>query len=62
MEGDIRSEHTDLAVCDLARAARVLSRHATRRFALLQKPGLIDHQNRIVIRKVLDHILPHEVT
>ena len=53
---DIGREHTHLAVGDLARRTRVLPVHAARSLALLQKSGLINHQNRIIIGQGLDQI------
>ena len=57
----VAGEHPDLAVRNLARRARVLPRHSARCLALLEKAGFIDHQNRILVRKVLDDIVAHDV-
>lgn len=58
---NVGGEDADLAVCDLARRTGVLPRHAARRLALLEKTGLVDHQDRIVIRQMLDDIVAHHV-
>jgi DNA-binding winged helix-turn-helix (wHTH) protein len=55
-------EHSDLAIGDLAREADVLTADATGRAALPEETNLIDDQNRIIIRQVLDEIVPHDVT
>ena len=61
MARHIGGEDADLAVGDLARRASVLPANATRRLALLQETGLINHQNSIVIRKGFNDILTHNV-
>src|SRR5271170_3680319 len=61
MPRNVGREDPDLAVRDLARRTRVLSRHATRRLALLEKAGLVDHEHRIVIGQMLDDIVTHDV-
>ena len=48
MPGNITGKDADLAVRDLARRTRILPRNAARGFALLEKSGFIDDQNRIV--------------
>src|SRR5450631_1987951 len=58
---NVGSEDADLAVRDLARGTRVLPRHSARRLALLQKAGLVDHEDRFVIRQMLDYIIPHDI-
>src|SRR6195256_855700 len=57
----VGSKDADLAVRDLARGTRVLPCHAARRLALLQKAGLVDHEDRFVIRQMLDYIIPHDI-
>src|ERR1019366_5127997 len=57
----VGSEDADLAVRDLTRGTSVLPRHAARRLALLQKAGLVDHEDRIVIRQMLDHIIADDI-
>src|SRR5476651_168158 len=47
---NVGSEDSDLAVRDLACGTSVLPRHCARRLALLEKAGLVDHEDRIVIR------------
>ena len=47
---NIGSEDADLAVRDLACGTSILPRHSARRLALLEKAGLVDHQDRVVIR------------
>src|SRR4051812_24033072 len=56
MPRDIGCEYTDLAVGDLARGAGVLPPDTAGSLALLQKTGLVNHQHRVLVRQVLDHI------
>jgi len=58
----IAQEHPDLAVLDPARGAGVLPGHPRRSAALLQKPGLVDHQHRLRIAQVLHHVVAQVVT
>ena len=58
---NVGSEDTDLAVRDLARGASVLPRHSARRLALLEQAGLVDDEDRIVIRQMLDDIVADDV-
>src|SRR3954453_22760043 len=51
---NVGCENTDLAVRDLARRTSVLPRHSARRLALLEKTGLIDHEDRVIARQMLD--------
>jgi hypothetical protein len=48
----------DLAVLGAARRAGVLTLHPHRRGALLDVPGLIDHQHPVIGSQMLDHVLP----
>ena len=57
MTRNVGSEDADLAVRDLARGTSVLPRHSARRLTLLEKAGLVDHEDRIVIRQMLDDII-----
>src|SRR3546814_16001420 len=57
----ISGEDADLAVGDLAGRAGILTAHAARRLALLQKAGFVDHQNRIVGAERFRHILAHDI-
>ena len=57
----VGSEDADLAVRDLARRTSVLPRYSARRLALLEKAGLVDHQDRIVIRQMLDDIVADNI-
>src|SRR5260370_13469170 len=52
---------SDLAVRDLARGTSVVPRHSARRLALLEKAGLVDHEERIVIRQMLDDIIAYDI-
>ena len=61
MTRNVGSEDADLAVRDLARRTSVLTRHAARRLALLEKAGLVDHEDRIVIRQMLDDIIADDI-
>src|SRR3981189_453951 len=58
---NVGSEDSDLAVRDLARGTRVLTPHSARGLALLEKAGLIDHENRVVIRQMLDDIIADDI-
>src|SRR5450432_2074400 len=58
---NVGSEDPDLAVRDLACGASVFPRHSARRFALLEKAGLVDHEDRIVIRQMLDDIIAYDI-
>src|SRR5674536_162751 len=57
----VGSKDADLAVRDLARGTSVLPRHSARRLALLEKAGLVDHEDRIVIRQMLDDIIADDI-
>src|SRR5665648_240028 len=57
----ISAEHADLAVRDLTRRPRVLTSDATGGLALLEKPGLIQNKNRILIGQGLQRIFAHDV-
>src|SRR5579863_6160945 len=46
---------------DLAGGTCVLPRHSARCVALLEKAGLVDHEHRIVIRQVLNDIVPYNI-
>src|SRR5271168_4413250 len=61
MTRNVGSEHADLAVRNLACRTGVLPRHAARRLALLEKASLVDHDDRIVIRQMLDDIVAHDI-
>src|SRR5471032_1370189 len=61
MTRNIGSEDANLAVRDLACGTSVLPRHSARRLALLEKAGLVDHQDRIVIRQMLDDIIADDI-
>src|SRR6267378_4916412 len=58
---NVGREDTDLAVRDLARRTSVLTRHAARRFALFEKAGLIDHEDRVIVRQMLDDIIADDI-
>lgn len=58
---DVGRENPDLAVGDLARRPRILTRHPARRLALLQEPGLIDYQLRVRNGQGLKRIIPYNV-
>src|SRR5665647_2291003 len=55
---NVGSEDSDLAVRDLACGTSVLPRHSARCLALLEKAGLVDHEDRVVIRQMLEDIIP----
>ena len=61
MARHVNREHPDLAVGDHTRRAGVLTTHSARRLALLQEPGLVDDQHRIVGTERLDHVVAHDV-
>src|SRR5436853_4032272 len=58
---NVGCENTDLAVRDLARRTSVLPRHSARRLALLEKTGLIDHEDRVIVRQMLDDIIADDI-
>src|SRR5712675_429817 len=58
---DRRSIASEDTVRDLARGTRVLTPHSARGLALLEKAGLIDHENRVVIRQMLDDIIADDI-
>src|SRR6195256_4326350 len=58
---NVSSEDADLAVRNLACRPGVLPRHAARRLALLEKAGLVDDENRIVVRQMLDDIVANDI-
>ena len=57
----VGGEDADLAVGDLTRRARVLACNPARNFALLQKAGLVNDQNRILISKRFQRVIAHDV-
>ncbi|MET4195626.1 hypothetical protein ABIB92_008399 [Bradyrhizobium sp. JR5.3] len=59
MTPNIRSEESDLAICNLCRTI-VLSRNSASRFALFEKAGPVDHRHVIVIRQMLD-VVAHDI-
>src|SRR5664279_1629220 len=61
MTRNVGSEDADLAVRNLACRTSVLPRYAARRLALLEKTGLVDDEDRIVIRQMLDDIVAHDI-
>jgi hypothetical protein len=52
----IGQEHADLAVFDPPRRARILAPDPDRVLALLDEPGLVDHQHAVPIPEGLDHV------
>src|SRR5258708_16252930 len=58
---NVGRKNADLAVRDLARRTPVLPRHAARRLALLEKTGLIDHDDRLIVRQMLDDIIADHI-
>ena len=58
---NVGSEISDLAVRDLACRTCVLPRHSARRVALLEKAGLVDHEDRVVIHQMLDDIIADDI-
>src|SRR5260370_20378501 len=58
---NVGSEDPDLAVRDLACGTSILPRHSARRLALLEKASLVDHQDRVVIRQMLDDIIADDI-
>jgi len=61
MPGNIGCEHTDLAISDLASRACILPTDPAGRLALLEKTGLIKHQDGIGIGQRLKRIIAHDV-
>src|SRR5215210_136207 len=62
MAAGIGEKDTNLAVLDAPSRAGVLAMDAGRLGAFLEKARLIQHQDRIVIAQVLDHIGPQVIT
>src|SRR5882672_3624118 len=61
MTRKVGSEDADLAICNLACRTSVLPRHTARRLALLEKAGLVDDEDRIVICQMLDDIVADNI-
>jgi len=61
MVRDVGGEDADLAIGDLARRAGVLPANPTGRLALLEKAGLIKHQNSARIGQCLQSIITHDI-
>src|SRR3981189_3201368 len=61
MTRNVGSEDADLAICNLAYRTSVLPRHTARRLALLEKAGLVDDEDRIVICQMLDDIVADNI-
>jgi hypothetical protein len=59
--GGIRQVDGDLGVVDLAGGAGVLALYPDRAGALLEVPGLVDHQHRTLLTEVLDQVVAHVV-
>src|SRR5208282_3409977 len=57
----VGSKNTDLTVRNFARRAGVLPRYPARSLALLEKAGFIDHQHRVLVRKMLGGIVAHQL-
>src|ERR1700682_1518041 len=57
----VRGGAAEPAVRDIAGGTSVLPRHPARRLALLEKAGLVDHEDRIVIRQMLDDIIADDI-
>src|SRR3954469_2764607 len=52
----IGQEHANLTVLDPPRRARILACDPDRVLALLQEPGLVDHQHAVAIAERRDHV------
>ena len=52
----VAQEHADPAVLDAARRAAVPPLHPGRPAALLEEAGLVQHQHRLRVARVLDHV------
>src|SRR5882762_2683413 len=61
MTRNVGSEDADLAICNLACRTSVLPRLTARRLALLEKAGLVDDEDRIVICQMLDDIVADNI-
>src|SRR5262245_21565836 len=57
----VGSKNTDLTVRNFARRTSVLPRDPARSLALLEKAGFIDHQHRVLVRKMLGSIVAHQI-
>lgn len=61
MPRDIAGKHANLAVGDLPRRPGILPGDAARRLALLEKPGLVDHQHRVIIGQRIERVSAHDI-
>src|SRR5438034_2888367 len=57
----VGSKNTDLTVRNFARRTSILPRYSARCLALLEKAGLIDHQHRVLVGKMLSDIVAHHI-
>src|SRR6266576_479707 len=57
----VGSKNTDLTVRNFACRTSILPRYSARCLALLEKAGLIDHQHRVLIGKMLSDIVAHHI-
>src|SRR6202162_2343958 len=57
----VGSKNTNLTVRNFARRTSILPRYSARCLALLEKAGLIDHQHRVLVGKMLSDIVAHHI-
>src|SRR5215475_11184464 len=57
----VGSKNTDLTVRNFALRTSILPRYSARWLALLEKAGLIDHQHRVLVGKMLSDIVAHHI-
>src|SRR5690606_19459589 len=58
----IACKYTDLAVLDPSGGPGILTADPDRVLALLQEPGLVDHQHAALVTERVGDILAHEVS
>ncbi len=58
---DVSCEHTDLAVGDLARRARILTMNPAGSLTLLEEAGLVEDQHSVRFGQGLDDVLAHDI-
>src|SRR5207344_3213074 len=57
----VGSKNTDLTVRNFARRTSILPRYSARCLALREKAGLIDHQHRVLVGKMLSDIVAQSI-
>jgi len=55
------SKNTNLTIRNFTSRTSILPRNSACCLALLEKAGLIDHQHRILVRKMLSDVVAHQI-